>query len=148
MKKILIAMALAAGFTSAQAADATVYTGRNYTTGQNTLGFNATVFENSKLNVALGADRTVSGVDTYRFNAVAGYTFTKFLGMDVVPKLGLSYVTRNSAVNGYAATAGVGLERVLDKNITLVADYQYQKGQDAVSALDGNIVTVGLNFKF
>jgi outer membrane autotransporter protein len=70
------------------------------------------------------------------------------MGMDVVPKLGLSYVTRNSAANGYAATAGVGLERVLDKNITLVADYQYQKGQDAVSALDGSIVTIGLNFKF
>jgi opacity protein-like surface antigen len=148
MKKILIAMALAAGFTSAQAADATAYTGRNFTTGQNLMGFNSTVFENSKLNVALGADRTVSGVDTYRFNAVAGYTFTKFMGMDVVPKLGLSYVTRNSAVNGYAATAGVSVELALDKNITLGADYQYQKGQDSVSALDGSIVTVGLNFKF
>lgn len=148
MKKILIAIALSAGFASAQASDATVYTGRNYTTGQNLMGFNAKVYNGPKLDVVLGADRTVSGVDTYRFNAVAGYTFTKVMGVDVVPKVGLSYVTQNSAVNGYAAVAGVGLEYKLDKNLTANVDYQYQKGQDRVSALDGNVVTVGLNFKF
>lgn len=137
-----------AGFASAQAADIGVYTGRNYDTGQNLVGITAPVTKLLGAQVTVGADRTISGPDVNRFNATAGYTVGKVAGVSITPKAGIAYVARDGAQDGLVGLYGVGAALPINKQVSLFADYAYQKGQSKVGDLDGSIVSFGLNVKF
>lgn len=148
MKKIVIAAALASGLVSAQAAEIGVYTGRNYDTGQNLVGITAPLTTVLGAQISVGADRTISGPDVNRFNATAGYTVGKFMGVSITPKAGIAYVARDGAQDGLTGLYGVGAALPLNKQVSLFADYAYQKGQSRIGDLDGSVVSVGLNVKF
>ena len=51
-------------------------------------------------------------------------------------------------LTGGAGFVGAGVAYPVVKNVNLVADYAYQKGNNITKSYNGNIVTAGVKYSF
>jgi len=95
-------------------------------------------------------DRGTRGnLTSNKYSLVGSYDMYKVNGITFAPKVGVSFIDpSNSGRNGYALSAGVGATYPLTKEISLVADYAYQRGQYRVRSFNGNQVSVGAKYSF
>ena len=148
MKKFAIMAALAVAAMSASAVEVGVR--GTHTTDSSADSAGVTVGQKFGAGGVEGAfDRSTRGTfNTNKFSLVGSMDVAKFAGITVSPKVGVSFIDPSKGVNGYAASVGVGASYPLTKQVALVADYAYQKGQDRVKAFDGNQVSAGVKFSF
>ncbi len=149
MKKFAVMAALAVAAISASAFELGVH-------GTHTAGA-STDFVGVSLGKKFGVmgvegtfDRSTRGaVNFNRFGLVGSYDVAQVLGATVSPKMGVAFIDpTHSGVNGYAVTAGVGVSYPVAKNVSLTADYAYQKAQGRVATFSGNQVSAGVKFAF
>lgn len=147
MKKLAIITILAATSIAASATDFGVRIGRNDSTETNNAGI--TVGQKvGKFGVEAAYDRMVVGNDNTRYSLVGTFDFAKFGAATLTSKAGLAYIEPRAGETGYAGLIGVGASYALTKDVSLTADYAYQKGQDRMVAQNGNIYSVGVKYSF
>lgn len=147
MKKLVIIAMLAITSLAASATDFGLRVGRNDTTETNNAGL--TVSQKfGKFGVEAAYDRMVTGNDNTRYSLVGTFDFAKFGAATLTSKAGLAYIEPRAAETGYAGLIGVGASYALTKDISLTADYAYQKGQDRMAAQNGNIYSAGVKYSF
>jgi opacity protein-like surface antigen len=150
MKKVILAVALALGSSLAMAADFGVYGGRNMGSEQNLVGLS--VGEKfGKFGVQGTFDRsTTQKIDVNRYTVSGSYDVIKLGPVQTNVRAGFAYLDPQSgkASNGGAGFVGAGIAYPVTKQVNLVADYAYQKGNNITKAYDGNIVTAGLKYSF
>lgn len=83
-----------------------------------------------------------------RYSLVGGYDVAKIAVITITPKLGVAYLDNARDTDGYAMTVGIGATIPVTKQISLIADYARQYGQDRVNQFNGNRVAVGVSYKF
>ena len=94
-------------------------------------------------------DRTTRGAaNVNRWSLVGTVPVAKYAGVSFAAKAGAVFVDPSVSKNGYAVVAGVGASYPLTKNVSLVADYAYQVGQDRVRSFNGNQVSAGVKVSF
>lgn len=147
MKKLVIMSVLAVAAVSASAVDFGVRGTHTVDAVADSMG--VTVGQKfGAIGVEGSFDRATRGsTNTNRFGLVGSYDMVKVVGVTIAPKVGVAFVDPNG-VNGYAVTVGVGASYPLLKNVSLVADYSYQRGQDRVRAFNGNQVSAGVKYSF
>jgi outer membrane autotransporter protein len=148
MKKIVIATILAAAALAASAADVGIRFGRN--AGPDTNNAGVTVGQKfGNVGAELAFDRsTVGNNNVNRFSLTGSYDVAKVFGATVSAKAGAAQLNPSVGSTGYAATVGAGLAYPVTKNVSLTADYAFQKGQDRVRAFNGNTVSAGVKYSF
>lgn len=148
MKKLAIMAALSVAVASASAVEVGVRGTHNGDNSADSVGL--TVGQKFGAAGVEGAfDRTTRGaVNVNKFSLVGSYDATKVYGVTVAPKLGVAFINPAVGANGYAALVGVGTSYALTKQVTLVADYAYQKGQERVVGFNGNQVSAGVKYSF
>jgi outer membrane autotransporter protein len=154
MKKIIAIWAVVAGMLlavgNAMAADFGVYGGRNMGSEQNLVGLS--VGEKfGKFGVQGTFDRsTTQRVDVNRYTISGSYDVVKLGPVQTNVRVGFAYLDPQSgtASNGGAGFVGAGIAYPVNKKVSLVADYAYQKGNNITKAYDGNILTAGLKYSF
>ena len=149
MKKSLFAVLMViAGVASA--ADIGVFAGRNDGSKQDSAG--VSVGQSfGKLGVQGTFDRGTSGkVDVNRYTASVSYDVVKLGPVQTNVRAGGAFIdTQKPGVsNGGAAFVGAGISYPVTKDVALVADYAYQKGNNLTKAYNGNIVTAGAKYSF
>ena len=152
MKKIAIATLLALAAVSASAVEVGVTATRGDTTGDTRNYAGITLGQSfGKVNATAGLERSTVGGDQNRWSLVGGYDIAKMGRITVTPKLGVAYLDNQtpSVQSGYAYTAGIGASIPVTKQVSLTADYAYQRGFDSkVDQFDGNRVTLGAKYRF
>lgn len=162
MKKLVIVAALAALVGVAYAGDVAVGTynlnygqpsvglraGHNFQSVQNPVGVTlGTKYD--KIGVEASFDRATAGpVNVNQYGLVGSYDVYTFKGATIAVKGGAAYVDPAHNSNGWLGIVGFGVSYPVAKNVNLVADYSYQNGSSAVSAYNGNVVTVGAKYSF
>lgn len=150
MKKLAIIAALIAVTGVASATDLGVRGGRNFGSDTNSVGI--TLGQKFGAFGALGAelafDRGTSPVSGNRYSLIGSYDVVKYHGVTFTVKAGAAIVEPSDSDNGYAAIAGLGVSYPVYKNVSLVADYSYQSGQDRVRQFNGNTLTAGIKYSF
>ena len=153
MKKVILAVALliTAGFASAT--DVGVYGGQ----GRGTNGKSQDLVGVSvgqafgKFGVQGTADRsTTNKVDVNRYIISGSYDVVKLGPVQTNVRVGAAYLDPQGAktTNGGAALVGVGASYPVTKQVALVADYAYQKGNTITKAYNGNYFTAGAKYSF
>lgn len=149
MKKSLFAVLMVvAGLASA--ADVGIYGGRN-TGSKQDLGGVSIGQSFGKVGVQATADRsTTNSVDVNRYTASVSYDLFKVGPVQTNVRVGGAFIdTQKIGVgNGGAAFAGAGVSYPVLKNVNLVADYAYQKGNNITKGYNGNIITGGVKYTF
>lgn len=109
-----------------------------------------TVGENvGKVAVEVGYGVTRSGKHEDKLDVTAGYKLVDLYGVSVTPKVGVDYMAnKGAAPNGWALQGGAELGYNVTKNVKVVAEYAYQKGEQKVSAFDGSYVAAGVKVGF
>jgi len=147
-KSLFAALMLVAGI--ATAADVGIYGGRNTGSKQDLAG--VSVGQSfGKVGVQGTFDRsTTNSVDVNRYTASVSYDLVKLGPVQTNVRVGGAFIdTQKIGVsNGGAAFAGAGVSYPVTKNVNLVADYAYQKGNNITKSYDGNIVTAGVKYSF
>ena len=148
MKKLFVIMALSALSATAFAADVGLRYGHSGSLGTPAIG--VTLGQKfGGVGVEGAFDRATAGaVNVNRYSVIGSYDLVKLGGVTVAGKAGVAYVDPSVGRTGYAGLVGVGASFPLSKSVNLVADYSYQRGQNSVRALDGNIVSVGVKYSF
>lgn len=105
----------------------------------------------SKVGVQGTFDRSTS--NTYnlnRYTATVSYDVIKLGPVQTNVRVGIAYLDPQSpkASNGGAGVIGVGVALPVTKDVNLVADYSYQKGNNITKNYNGNIVTAGVKYSF
>lgn len=105
----------------------------------------------SKVGVQGTFDRSTS--NTYnlnRYTATASYDVYTFSDVTFNVRAGVAYLQPQAlkASNGGAGLVGAGVAYPVAKNVNLVADYSYQKGNNITKNYNGNIVTAGVKYSF
>jgi len=160
MKKLILAVALMAAAGLASAVDVGVY--GLYEKGTNgksqdslgvlvgdTLGRINPALD--KVGVRATYDRSTTNVVTVnRYTATASYDVFKFGPVQTNVRAGLAYLQPQSVKtsNGGAALVGVGAVYPVAKQVSLTAEYDYQKGNNISKAYNGNIFMVGAKYTF
>ncbi len=147
MKKLAIMAALAVAAISASAVEVGVRGTHNVDAAADSVG--VTVGQKfGAIGVEGAFDRSTRGsANVNKFSLVGSYDVAKVAGITLAPKVGVSFIDP-VGVNGYAASVGVGASYPLLKNVSLVADYSYQRGQERVRAFNGNQVSAGVKYSF
>ena len=149
MKKyLLVTLMVLSGLASA--ADVGIYGGRNAGSKQDLAGISLGQ-SFGKFGVQATADRsTTNSVDVNRYTASVSYDVIKLGPVQTNVRVGGAFIdTQKPGVsNGGAAFAGAGVAYPVTKNVNLVADYAYQKGNNITKAYNGNIVTGGIKYTF
>lgn len=102
-----------------------------------------------KVGAEVAFDRsTVGSANLNRYSVVASYDVMKLVGFTFTGKAGAAYLNPSVGSDGYAALVGAGVSYPLTKQVSLVADYAYQAGQERVKYLNGNTVSVGAKYSF
>lgn len=150
MKKLVLASIIALATTAAAALEVGVTTTRDYSGTENRNGTGITAGEKfGKVGVTAGFQRFTKGTnDQDRYSLVLGYDIAKLSSVTVTPKVGVSYLDNHVGENGYAATVGVGASLPVTKQVSLGLDFARQYGQDRVNQFDGNLVSLGLKYRF
>jgi len=148
MKKLLVIAALAVCAVSASAADIGLRYSHSGSLGTPAVG--VTLGQKfGSFGVEGAFDRATAGaVNVNRYSLVGSYDVVKLGSVTVAAKAGVAYLDPSLGRTGYAGLVGVGASLPLSKSVNLVADYSYQRGQNSVRALDGNIVSVGVKYSF
>jgi outer membrane autotransporter protein len=148
MKKLAIMAVLA---TSAMAASAMDVGVRGVHTGDATADMvGVTVGKKfGAIGVEGAFDRSTRGdASVNRWSLLGSYDVAKVYGVAVAAKAGVAHVDPSAGSNGGALLVGVGASYPVTKKVSLVADYAYQRGQDRVSAFNGNNVSAGVKVSF
>jgi outer membrane autotransporter protein len=148
MKKFAIMAALAVAAMSASAVEVGIRGTHTKDSSADSVG--VTVGQKfGAVGVEGAFDRSTRGtLNTNKYSLVGSLDVAKFAGITVAPTVGVSFIDPSMGVNGYAASVGVGASYPLTKQVALVANYAYQKGQDRVKAFDGNQVSAGVKYSF
>ena len=150
MKKVLLAVALLASTTFAFATDVGIFGGRNMGSKQDAVG--VSVGQSfGKFGVQGTFDRsTIGPIDVNRYTTSVSYDVVKLGPVQTNVRAGAAFIdTQKPGVgNGGAGFVGAGVAYQVVKNVNLVADYAYQKGNNITKAYDGNIVTAGVKYSF
>jgi outer membrane autotransporter protein len=152
MKKILIAAALVVS-SSAFAVDLGVYGGYGKGTNghsQDMAGVSAGQKFGS-FGVQGTFDRSTSNVtNVNRYTVTGSYDVFKLGSIQTNVRAGVAYLDPQSSKlsNGGAALIGAGISYPVTKQVSLVADYAYQKGNNITKNYNGNIVTAGAKYSF
>lgn len=150
MKKVILAVALALSAGLASAVDFGVYGGRNMGSDNNLVG--VSVGEKfGKFGVQGTFDRsTTQAVDVNRYTVSGSYDVVKLGPVQTNVRVGFAYLDPQSprTSNGGAGFIGAGIEYPVTKQVKVVADYAYQKGNNITQGYDGNILTAGLKYSF
>lgn len=151
MKKLLIATALAAAVTSANAIEVGVngsydhISPNYYSTG---FGFTVGQRFGNNWGVTAGLDRYTE-TDINRYSVLGGYDAFRVGAALFTFKAGAAYVDRgNNLPNGYAGVVGIASTIYVTDKVGIVVDYRYQRGQDRISNLNGNTVSLGVQYSF
>jgi hypothetical protein len=153
MKKLLLALSLMGLVGTASAVDVGVYGGRLFANGtqdNNMIGVSAGQ-KFGKFGVQGTFDRsTTNKVDVDRYTVSGSYDVVKLGPVQTNVRVGVAYLDPQSstASNGGAGFVGAGIAYPVSKNVNLVADYAYQKGNNITKAYNGNILTAGLKYSF
>lgn len=91
---------------------------------------------------------TVGPVNLNKYGVVGSYDIAKFGSVTVAPKIGVVYIDPSIGRSGTALTVGVGASYPLTKQVSLTADYAYQRGQNSVRPYNGNYFAVGAKYSF
>ena len=132
------------------ATDVGVYGGRNTGSKQN-LGGVSIGQSFGSIGIQATADRsTTNQVDVNRYTASVSYDVIKLGPVQTNVRAGGAFIDTQKigVANGGAAFVGAGVAYPVVKNVNLVADYAYQKGNNITKAYTGNIVTAGLKYSF
>lgn len=154
MRKFAIASILALAAMSASAVEIGVTATRGDTTGDTRNYAGVTLGQNyGKFTATAGFDRSTVGSqgNQNRWSLVGGYDVAKFGPVTVTPKLGYAYLDNQtpSVASGSAYTVGLGASYAVTKQVSLTADYAYQKAfESKVDQFDGNRVTLGAKYRF
>jgi hypothetical protein len=147
MKKLVISAILALAAGSASALEVGVTGHRNYDTDLNAVG--VTVGQSFKrLDLTAGFDRTTKDSKVDRWSLVGGLDLIKLGDAKVAVKAGAVHVDAKGGPSGLAGVAGLGMKLPLDKKFTATVDVLHQWGEPAVKAFDGNVVMLGVKYKF
>lgn len=148
MKKIALIATLALAAGMASAADFGARVGYNGGTEKNSAG--VTVSDRfGALGAEAAFDRSTDGkLNVNRYSLVGAYDVAKVVGATVAVKVGGAYIDPSKGADGYAGLVGVGVSYPVAKNVALVGDYAYQKGQARVSSFNGNTVSAGVKVSF
>jgi opacity protein-like surface antigen len=148
MKKLVIMAALAAAAISASAVEVGVRGTHNTDSSADSAG--VTIGQKyGAMGIEGAFDRSTRGTESVnKYSLVGSLDVAKIVGITISPKVGVSLIDPSVAVNGYAGSVGVGASLPVFKNVTLVADYSYQRGQDRVRAFNGNQVSAGVKYSF
>lgn len=153
MKKVILAVALTLAAGVASAVDLGVY-------GLYGKGTNGGSQQAAGVSVGQGFgpigvqgtfDRSTSNTTNLnRYTATASYDLIKLGPVQTNVRAGVAYLDPQStrASNGGAALVGAGVALPVGKNLKVVADYAYQKGNNITKAYNGNIVTAGVKYSF
>ena len=149
MKKLIIATMLAAAALTVGATDIGLRAGRNTGNGTDLVGIVADQKLFGNFGVEGAIDRTVvkQGSEN-RFSLLGTYDFATVASVTFAAKAGAAVVEPKSGKSGGAALVGVGASYPLGKNVSLVADYAYERGQSRISGANGNQVSVGVKYSF
>jgi outer membrane autotransporter protein len=149
MKKSLFALLMvAAGIASA--ADIGIYGGRNNGSKQD-LGGISLGESFGKIGVQATADRsTTQSVDVNRYTASVSYDVIKLGPVQTNVRVGGAFIDtqKPGVANGGTGFVGAGVAYPVVKNVNLVADYAYQKGNNITKSYNGNIITAGVKYTF
>lgn len=160
MKKVILAVTLLAMSGFASAADVGVYGlfGQG-TNGRTEQAVGVSVGDKlgkadpslSKVGVQGTFDRSTSNtVSVNRYTATVSYDVFKLGPVQTNVRAGVAYLDPQSpkTSNGGAGLIGAGVSYPVTKQVNLVADYAYQKGNNITKAYNGNIVTAGVKYSF
>ncbi len=148
-KSIVAMAALAMASVSVSAADIGLRASRNSAFGGDAIGFSIGAKPTEKFGLEGYFDRSVrNGLDTNKITTLGTYDVAKVGPVTFAAKAGGAYVNSSSNVKGYAVVGGVGASYSLTKNVSLVADYSYQRGQKAITNLNGSNYSVGVKYAF
>ena len=149
MKKLVVMAVMALAVASASAVEVCVR--GTHSSGADNTAAGVTIGQKfGPVGVEGAFDRTTRGsVNTNKFSVTGSYDVATFYGIVVAPKAGVAFIdTANSGSNGYAAIVGVGATYPLTKQVSLTADYYYQKAQTSFSSYDGNYFAFGAKYSF
>lgn len=148
MKKIALIATLALAAGMASAADFGARVGYNGGTEKNSAGI--TVGQKfGALGAEAAFDRSTDGkLNVNRYSLVGSYDVAKVAGATVAVKAGGAYIDPSKGADGYAGLVGFGVSYPVTKEVSLVADYAYQKGQARVRSFNGNTVSAGVKVAF
>ena len=62
--------------------------------------------------------------------------------------MGGAFLDNVDSKDGFAVIAGVGVDYSLAKNVSAVADWRYQRGQQRVEQFNGSTVGAGVKVTF
>ena len=142
MKKVSIAFALGLMVAAASAADVSVSVARDHASDVNGyrvgtevrgVSLSATHIPGQYDRVAVGKEVSLFSVSNFNFRGSVAGTYQR---------------TLTGAQDGYGVTAGVGVSYPLTKNINAFANIERFEGQERVNQFNGNISTVGINYRF
>lgn len=150
MKKLAIASLIALAATSASALEIGINTTRDYSGRMDRDSMGITVEQQfGKVGVTGGFERFSKGInDQDRFSLVAGYDLARVGTVTFGPKVGVAYLDNQRGRDGYAMTLGAGASMRITKRANLNLDVARQFGQDRVSQFNGNLVGLGVSYKF
>lgn len=148
MKKLVTIAILAAAATSAMAVDMTLRGTRSVHADNTSFGV-AVGKKFGKFGAEAGFDRTTLGTENMnKWSVVGSYDVAQFGPVSTTVKAGAALLDTDTVKNSGAMLVGVGAAYPLTKNVSLVADYFYQKGQTRISRLDGNYFSGGVKVAF
>lgn len=149
MKKVILAVALAATMGAAQAVEVGVNMGKTFA-GEDRPVWGLSLGQRyGAWGVTGGFDRATRGAnDLNRWSLVGSYDVARLGPVAFQAKAGAAYLDPQVKPGGYAALAGAGVEYSLSKTVKLTADYQHTLGQRRVDQFNGNSVTAGVKFVF
>jgi hypothetical protein len=153
MKKLLVAAAILAAFSSAQAVEVGVFAGEDVShqdSAVNHSNFGATAGEHfGPVSASLEYARlNQTGANQNKYSVVAGYDVVKVGNITVTGKVGASYLDNQVAADGYAGRVGVGASVPLASKVSGTVDFYHQVGQERVKSFNGNTVTAGVKYSF
>ena len=160
MKKVILAVALtlAAGLASAVEVGALWDWGHG-TNGGTRQGGGVSVGDKlgslnpnlGKVGVQATAERSTSGgLNVDRYTARVSYDVFKFANITTNVHAGVAYIDPQSTKlgNGTAGLVGFGVSYPVYKQVSLTADYDYQKSNAAAKPFNGNVITTGVKYAF
>ena len=147
MKKVLLAIAIAAAAGTASAADLTVNYNRDTTHGTNGGGL-ALSSSVQKVTVGVSVDRYKKGTDVDAYGLTAGYEMFKIGKLGVSGLLGATYLDVERGRSGFAGTVGLGVAYPLTKTLAVVAEANRIMPEIKIKSQEATIVSVGLRTSF
>lgn len=107
----------------------------------------------AKVGVQATAERSTSGsLNVNRYTAKVSYDVITFAKITTNVHAGVAYIdpqsTSSRLGNGTSGLVGFGVSYPVYKQVSLTADYDYQKSNGATKPFNGNVITTGVKYAF